>query len=180
MIRALLPMVILMTTLAAPVASAQELSGALGAGPVIADGDVGGGGWVDLWAAFDWFRIGGFTGAITIPSSRDARNRLATPLALSIAAVANLGDVDLEVRARGGMWGGATQEVKLTAGGFVGGAVFLDFHLGGGASLGGGVEIWGILGAGETWAIAPSLTLTFGPPPPTTPDRTTSAGDFVE
>jgi len=173
--RALLPVLFLVTALASP-ARAQELSGALGAGPVIADGDVGGGGWVDLWAAFDWLRIGGFTGAITIPSSRDARNRIATPVALSVAAVANLGDVDLELRARGGMWGGATQEVKLTVGGFVGGGAFLDFHLGGGVSVGGGVEVWGFLGAGETWAVAPSLTLTFGPPPP----ASTSSGDFVE
>jgi hypothetical protein len=150
---------------AAPV-RAQELSGALSAGPIIADGDVGGGAWVELWAAFDWFRIGGLTGALTIPSARDSHNRFATPLAVSVAAIVDLGDVDLDFRLRGGLWGGSTQEVKMTAGGFVGGAAFLDFHLGGGASLGGGLEVWGFLGAGATWAIAPTLTLTFGPPPP--------------
>lgn len=154
-------------------ARAQELSGALGAGPIIADGDVGGGGWLDLWATFDWFRIGGFTGALTIPSSRDSHDRFATPFAISMAAVANLGDVDLELRARGGMWGGSTQEAKMTAGGFLGGGAFLDFHIGGGVSIGGGVEVWGFLGAGATWAIAPSLTLTFGPPPP--PPSTTES-----
>ena len=155
---------------------AQEISGAISAGPIIADGDVGAGGWLDLWAAFDWFRIGGMTGALTIPSARDSHDRFATPFALSVAAVANLGDVDFELRLRGGMWGGSTQEVKMTAGGFLGGGAFLEVHLGGGASLGGGVELWGFLGAGASWALAPTLTLTFGPVPPppapaTSPDE---------
>jgi hypothetical protein len=153
----------------ASTAEAQELSGAINAGVIVADGDVGGGGWLDLWAAFDWFRIGGFAGVLTIPSSRDSHDRFASPLGVSLAAVADLGDVDLELRVRGGMWGGATQEVKMTAGGFLGAAGFLDFHLGGGASVGVGLEAWGFLGAGATWAIAPTATLTFGPvhtPPP--------------
>lgn len=144
---------------------AQSLAGAIGAGPIIADGDIGGGGWLDLWCAIDWLRIGGRTGVLTISSSRDSHDRFATPLALSAAAVADLGDVDLELRAFGGMWGGSTQEAKMTAGGFVGGGAFLDVHLGGGASLGGGVEVWGFLGAGATWALVPSITLTFGPAP---------------
>lgn len=146
-------------------AQAQDLAGALSAGPIIADGDVGGGMWLELWAGFDWLRIGGMTGVTITPSARDSHNRLATPLAVSVAAIVDLGDVDFDFRLRGGMWGGSTQEVKMTAGGFVGGALFLDVHLGGGASLGGGLEVWGFLGAGETWAIAPSLTLTFGPAP---------------
>jgi hypothetical protein len=159
----------------ASLARAQELAGALSAGPIISDGDVGGGAWLELWAAFDWFRIGGMTGALTIPSARDSHNRFATPLAVSIAAIVNLGDVDLDFRLRGGMWGGSTQEVKMTAGGFVGGAAFLDAHLGGGATLGAGLEVWGFLGAGATWAIAPTLTLTFGPAPPSpaTPEPVT-------
>lgn len=148
------------------VAHAQSLAGAVNGGPIIADGDVGGGVSVDLWAAFDWFRIGGFAGALTIPSSRDSHNRFATPIGVSMAAVASLGDVDLELRLRGGLWAGSTQEAKMTAGGFLGGGAFLDFHLGGGASLGAGMEVWGFLGAGATWAISPMLTLTFGPPPP--------------
>lgn len=154
------------TSLAPETARAQELAGSLDAGAVIADGDAGGGLWVDLYAAFDWFRIGGFLGAAVIPSPRDARNRLATPVGLALAAVANVGDVDLGLRLRGGLWGGSTQEAKLTAGGFLGGGAFFAVHLGGGASLGAGVEVWGFLGAGATWAVAPSLTLTFGPVPP--------------
>jgi hypothetical protein len=148
-----------------PVAHAQVVAGAIQGGPIVSDGDVGGGLSVDLWAAIDWFRIGGFAGALTIPSARDSHNRFATPIGMSVAAVANLGDVDLEIRLRGGLWGGSTQEVKMTAGGFLGGGAFLDVHLGGGASLGGGLEVWGFLGAGATWAISPMLTLTFGPPP---------------
>ena len=34
---------------------------------ILADGDVGAGGWLDLWVALDWFRIGGMTGATTRP-----------------------------------------------------------------------------------------------------------------
>lgn len=157
------------------IARAQELSGAINAGVIVADGDVGAGGWLDLWAAFDWFRIGGFTGALTIPSSRDSHDRFATPAGISMAAVANLGDYDLELRARGGMWGGSTQEVKMTAGGFVSGAAFIDLHLGGGASVGAGVEVWGFLGAGATWAVVPTITLTWGPAPPV---RTSPTSDL--
>lgn len=158
------------TTAPTSLASAQQLSGAINAGVVMADfdvgTDVGAGTWLDLWAAFDWFRIGGFAGAITIPSALDARDRFAAPIGVSMAAVANLGDYDLELRARGGMWGGSTQEVKMTAGGFLGGGAFLAFHLGGGASVGAGVELWAFLGAGQALACAPTLTLTWGPPPP--------------
>lgn len=160
---AVLALALLLMPLAA---QAQELSGALNAGVLAAEGgDVGGGGWLDLWAAFDWFRIGGFTGVVVIPSSRDSHNRLATPFGVSLAAIVNLGDLDLDLRARAGVWGGSTQEVKMTAGGFLSGAAFLDFHLGGGASLGGGIEVWGFFGAGQCWAVAPTLTLTFGPAP---------------
>lgn len=147
-------------------ASAQDLSGAISAGPVFDEiGDVGGGTWVDLWCQFDWFRIGGMTGAVIIPSGADSHNRFATPIALSLAGVANFGDFVIEFRAHGGMWGGSTQEVKMTAGAFVGGGTFLELPLSADAALGAGVEVWGIFGAGQTWAIAPSLTLTFGRAP---------------
>jgi len=165
MIRSLLLALVLSLVPAA--VQAQALAGALNGSVVIADRDVGGALWADLWASFDWFRVGGFAGVAIIPApaSRDAYNRNATPLGVSLAAVANLGDVDLELRLRGGLWAGATQDAKMTVGGFLGGGAFLDFHLGGGASLGGGIEVWGFLGAGETWAVAPTITLTFGPPP---------------
>jgi len=147
--------------------SAQTLAGALNAGAAFdGNGDVGAGAWVDIWAAFDWARVGGFAGAMTIPSQTDAFDRFAAPVGVSLAAIANLGDYDLDLRARGGFWGGSTQDAKMTAGGFVGGAAFLDVHLGGGASLGAGVEVWGFFGAGSTWAVVPTLTLTWGPVPP--------------
>jgi hypothetical protein len=159
-------------------ARAQEMAGAINAGVIVADGDVGGGSWLDVWAAFDWLRVGGFVGAMTIPSSRDARDRFAAPIGVSLATVFDLGDVDLDLRYRGGIWVGSTQAEKMTMGGFVGGAAFVDVHLGGGASLGVGMEVWGILGngpdvlgPGATWAVTPSLTLTWGPPPP---ERTSS------
>lgn len=164
---------------ARPHASAQDLSGAVTAGLVIDEvGDVGGGTWVDLWCQLDWFRIGGRTGAVIIPSGLDSHNRFATPLALSIAADANLGDVLLEVRAHGGMWGGSTQEAKMTAGGYVGGGAFLLFRLAPTATLGAGLEMWGIFGAGQCWALAPSLTVTFGQIPPAAPPATDALRGF--
>jgi hypothetical protein len=166
-------LITLLLALAPSVASAQSVAGALNAGAIFdGAGDVGAGGWVDVWCAFDWARIGGFAGAATIPSSVDLYDRFAAPVGISLAAIANLGDYDLGLRARGGFWGGSTQQDKMTAGGFIGGAGFLEFHLGGGASLGAGVEIWGFFGSGQTYAVAPTLTLSWGPPPP---EHTTTA-----
>ena len=85
-------------------------------------------------------------------------------LGASIAFEA-LGDVvGVSIRARGGLWGGATQEVKLTAGGFLGGAAYMLFHLGGGVAIDVGLEVWGIFGDGETALFSPSAGLTWSPP----------------
>ena len=154
-----------LVALAPTSALAQDVAGALTGHVAIADGDVGGGAMVDVWAPIDWLRLGGFLGVTSIPSSRDSHNRVATPIGASIAAVIALsGPVRIEVRARGGFWGGATQEVKLTIGGFFGGGAYLAFDLGGGVSLGGGLEVWAILGAGSTWCVTPGLELSWGSP----------------
>ncbi len=158
----------LASALAPATLAAQDVAvaGALNGHLVVADGDLGGGAMADVWARFDWLRIGAFLGVSSVSSVRDTHNRIAMPIGLSIALVADTGLVELQLRVRGGMWGGATQEVKLTAGGFVGGGPYLAFDLGGGASIGAGIEAWGILGVGETWAIAPGLTLAWGAPVP--------------
>jgi hypothetical protein len=149
-------------------ASAQDVgvAGAITGHVVIADGDLGGGAMVDVWARWAWLRVGGFLGVSSVSSSRDSHNRIAMPVGVSVALVAVTGPVELQLRVRGGMWGGATQEVKLTAGGFIGGGPYVMFDLGGGVSLGAGIEVWGILGVGETWAVAPGLSLAWGAPTP--------------
>jgi hypothetical protein len=131
---------------------------------VSSDGDVGGGVAADVWCAIGIFRIGGFFGVGALPSDDDLRNRVMMPLALSIGLEA-LGELaGFSVRLRGGLWGGATQEVKLTGGGFVGGGAYFLLRLGTEAGLAVGFDVWGVLGDGQTAVFAPSVGLTWSPP----------------
>lgn len=128
-------------------------------------GDYGGGLSGDIAFPIDVFRIGGFFGVVAVPSEEDVRNRVFMPLAASFG-VELLGDVvGFSVRARGGLWGGATQEVKLTAGGFVGGGAYLLFALGGGVGVSMGLDVWGLFGDGETALFAPGFGLSWTPAP---------------
>ncbi len=125
--------------------------------------DFGGALTADLWYANGVFRIGGFFGAGAVPSADDVHNRIFMPLAIS-AAIEVLGpSIGFSVRARGGMWGGATQAVKITAGGFIGGGASLLFALGNGVGLGVGLDVWGLFGDGETVLFAPGIDLTWAP-----------------
>lgn len=146
--------------------AAQDVAGALSAGFVDADGDPGAVALLDLFVPFEFLRLGGFMGVSSIVSDRDERNRVMMPVGASVALVADVGVV-LSLRARGGLWGGATQDVKLTLGGFVGGGVGIGFHLSPSVSVSAMIEAWGILGAGETWAVVPGLSLEWGHPVPT-------------
>lgn len=126
--------------------------------------DFGGALGADLWYANGIFRVGGFLGVGAVPSVEDVQNRVFMPLGVS-AGIEVLGDViGFSVRARGGLWGGATQAVKITAGGFVGGGAYLLFALGGGVGLGVGLDVWALFGDGETVLFAPGLGLTWTPP----------------
>lgn len=172
----------LAVTLAAapPAARAQDVAGSLSAGVLVADGDVGGGATLDLWAPFDGFRVGGFLGIGVIPADRDPRNRVMMPAGVSLATHWDLGGVSLGLRARGGLWGGATQEVKLTVGGLVGGGVALGWQASAEISVFASAEFWGILGAGETWCLPLSLGIEWGPasPAPLATERSTAAPDL--
>lgn len=124
----------------------------------------------DITYAFDAFRLGGFFGVGAVfadamtDDTADMRNRVFMPLGLS-AGFEILGEVvGVSIRARGGLWGGATQEEKITVGGFVGGAAYLLFALGDGVGLSVGLDVFGILGAGDTALFAPTLGLTWMPP----------------
>ncbi len=129
-------------------------------------GDIGGGLSADIAYAMDIFRLGGFFGVVAVPSDEDTRNRIFMPLAASLG-IELLGDVvGFSLRARGGLWGGATQEVKLTAGGFVGGGAYLLIALGPGVGISLGLDVWGLFGDGETALIAPGAGLSWSPAPP--------------
>lgn len=149
---------------AAPAAAQDSIAGATQAHFLAStQGDLGGGVSADLWFPFEMLRFGGFFGVAAVPAEDDVHNRIFMPLGVSIG-LELLGDiVGVSVRARGGLWGGATQEVKLTAGGFLGGAVYLLFALGEGVAVDLGLEVWGIFGDGETALFSPSLGLSWSP-----------------
>ncbi len=152
-------------SVAAPAAAQDAFAGGV-QGHFLASpqGDLGAGLSADLWYALEMFRFGGFFGVAAVPAEEDLRNRIFMPLGASIGFEA-VGDVvGVSIRARGGLWGGATQEVKLTAGGFVGGAAYLLFALGGGVAVNVGLEVWGVFGDGETALFSPSAGLTWSPP----------------
>lgn len=146
-------------------ARADDLGGSVVGQLVVSDGDLGGAGTLDLWAPVGPLRLGGFFGIGAIPSARDWHNRTFMPVGASASLAIDLGGgTFLSVLARGGLWGGATQEHKLTIGGLVGGGAYLDVGLGGGVTVGGGVEAWGFFGGGDTWAVLPGLRMTWGQP----------------
>jgi hypothetical protein len=155
-----------------------EPAGALGVHMLVADGDLGGLVMLDVWAAVDWLRVGGFVGAGAIPSDRDEHNRVMMPLGISAAAhVVATEHLALSVRLRAGLWGGATQAEKLTVGGFFGGGAYLGFQLGGGALIDVGADVWGVIASdawrtpvgpddrvsASTWVIAPGVGLSWSP-----------------
>lgn len=149
-------------------ASAQEQDpvsgGVQGHLLVSGEGELGGALSADIWHGVDVFRIGGFIGAGAVPvTDSDERNRVFMPFGVSLAIEA-LGDtVGTSVRIRGGLWGGATQEAKLTVGGFLAASAYLLFRLGEGVGLGVGLEVWAVLGDGETLLFSPSAGLTWRP-----------------
>lgn len=163
--RGLVVLILALGCLSARSAQADDVAGALTGAVVVADGDVGGVAMLDVWAPFDVLRIGGFVGVGAIVADRDDRNRVMMPVGASIALVFG-DDVRFSLLGRGGMWGGSTQDTKLTVGGFLSGGLGLGFLISPTVSVGGQLEIWGVLGAGETWAIVPGLSLAWGHPSP--------------
>lgn len=165
---------------ASPAEAAAQVrpAGSLGAHFLIADGDLGGELMLDVWAAIDWLRVGGFVGAGAIPSDRDEHNRVMMPLGLSAAArVVETEQIALEVRLRAGLWGGSTQAEKLTLGAFFGGGAYFGIVLGGGAVAHVGADVWGVISSdawhtpvgpddrvsASTWVIAPGIGLSWSP-----------------
>jgi hypothetical protein len=147
-------------------AGADDVGGAVAGQLVVTEqGDLGGAATLELWAPFGPLRLGGLFGVGATPSAGDRYNR--TYMTLGAAASLALdvgGGTFVSLVARGGLWGGATQEAKLTVGGLVGGGAYLDVGLGGGVTLGGGLDVWALLGAGDTWAVLPGLRMTWGQP----------------
>jgi hypothetical protein len=126
--------------------------------------DFGGAVSAELTVPLGIFRLGGFLAVAAVPSPEDVYNRIFLPVGPTVGLEV-LGQVlGFALRVRGGLWAGATQDVKLTAGGFVGGGAYLLFALGGGATLSAGLDVWGVFGDGETALFAPGIGLTWGAP----------------
>ncbi len=125
--------------------------------------DFGGALSADLWFPIGILRLGGFLGVGAVPSPNDMYNRIFMPVGASVALELGGDKVGLSLRARGGMWGGATQAVKITAGGFVGGGAWLLFRLSESVNLSVGMDVWGLFGDGETALFAPGVGLTWNP-----------------
>lgn len=145
-------------------AQAREPGGSIVGSMLVSEGDVGGGARVELWGALGALRLGGFFGVAALSSELDWRNRTMMPAGALVALAFDVGLVELVVTARGGMWGGASQEDKLRVGGLVGGGAWVDFAMEGGIGLGIGAELLGLFGGGDTWVVEPGLRLTWGRP----------------
>ncbi|MGF1467240.1 MAG: hypothetical protein ACFCGT_14030 [Sandaracinaceae bacterium] len=143
-------------------AGAQDLAGSAHLhGLVTSDVDVGAAVAIDLHVPVDVLRLGAFVIVGAIPSDNDDRNRVFMPLGLS-ASLELAGDLaGVSLRARGGMWAGATQSTKITAGGFLGGGVYLLLRMSETVTFNLGLDLWGILGAGEQLVYAPSLGVSW-------------------
>ena len=160
------PGVVLAFVLAAAAgrARADDPGGSITGQVHVNDGDIGGGAMLDVWGTLGPLRLGGFFAVTSIPSARDWRNRTMMPAGVHISLVIDLDAVEIVLAARGGIWGGASQESKMLAGGVVGGGAYLDVALGGGISVGGGAEILGFFGGGDTWGVSPGLRLPWSSP----------------
>jgi hypothetical protein len=165
--RSSLALVAALVVAAAPaVARADDPAGSLMAAALAdTDGDVGAGAMIDLGIPIEnVLRIGGSLGVGSLVSTRDETNRVVMPLGVYVGVVLPLSpDLSIILRARGGIWGGATQEVKLALGGFVSGGVALGLSLGRGVSFDIGLDVWGTLGGPNLGIGAPSDAVLFAP-----------------
>lgn len=126
------------------------------------DAPFGGAGIVDAFGTLGPLELGGFFGVSATPSVNDVYNRVNMLLGAAATLALELDPVVVYVGARGGLWGGATQDMKLGAGGMVGGSLYLGIDLGADVTLDMGLDVWGLLGEGSELQIAPGLRLTFG------------------
>ncbi|MDW8246078.1 MAG: hypothetical protein RMJ84_05840, partial [Sandaracinaceae bacterium] len=128
---------------------AQEVEGSVGAHLLLNPPDVGGALSVDAWGRVAFFRLGGTFGAMAFPSENDARNRAMMPIGILGAVEGQVDKIGFGAGVRGGAWGGASQEVKLSGGLWVGASLFLDIPIGPEAKFGPGVDVWGFGGGGS-------------------------------
>jgi hypothetical protein len=161
---------VIAAVVAAPAAAQFEPAGAVTGHFAWSPDGIGGGAVADVTAPFDVFRIGGSVGVAGIsapvddPSSEDPDSRFLVPLAVALGVVIPVANdaLWLDFRARGGVWTGATSQ-GFAVGAWVSAGAYLDFALGDTVAIGVGCDGWFAFGHGDTFAVAPGLTLAWTP-----------------
>lgn len=164
-VQSLLAVATLCATLTPTEASAQwEPSGRLAGSLQIdlgGDGDerrLGGALTVDLWSALGPARLGFVTGLGALTRGDDDDNRIYAPLGLSVGAGTSGNRVDFTVLARGGIWGGATNQ-GLRVGAFLGGGASLDLRIDDVLSVAVALDVWVFFREETRVALSPSIGL---------------------
>lgn len=103
--------------------------------------DYGGGAIADLGLRLGPVRLGGALGLAAVTSADGVRSRVYMPLAASAGLALAADPIEIELRVRAGLWGGAT-DLGLRADLWASGGVLLGFDLGGGARVQLGVDVW--------------------------------------
>jgi len=139
-------------------------SGAADAVFLAGEGVVGGALTVDLWAPVGaLLRIGGVLGVGGLTSDDDARSRIFMPAGASVSLVIGAERRPFfELRVRGGLWGGATNQ-GLAASGWLAGGAYFGYALGPNVAIGAGVSAWWLAGHGGILAVAPGITASWQP-----------------
>lgn len=120
-------------------------------------GVLGGGVIGDVGLAVGPVRAGLAFGAAAFSSDDVERSRTFMPLAASVA-VRFGGVMGLDLRLRGGMWGGGVSD-RLDAGGFFSGGAFGWLRLSEAARITLGAEAWFLVGGDAIFVLAPGLGL---------------------
>ncbi len=150
------------SALHATVARADEPAGALSLHVAGSGGDLGGGALLDIGTPLGVVVLGGTLGMIALSSDDDSRSRVFMPAAASLRLVVPSGPLRFDLRARAGIWGGATNQ-GLAVGGFFAAGAYLAYAFARTVAIGIGVDGWLLLGHGDRTVIAPGLTLTWMP-----------------
>lgn len=148
-------------TLPTAAARAEGPDGAVGAGPLVHDGEIGGAGFVDLWKPVAGpLHIGGALGLAAFPADNADDSTVFMPAGLSIALSWTGGSTGMDLRLRGGGWAGATND-GLRAGGWLAVGAYVEYAFDPNVALAAGVDGWFVLGDPQAIYVLPTLGLTW-------------------
>jgi hypothetical protein len=103
--------------------------------------DFGAGAIADLGARLGPLRLGGALGLAAVTSADGVRSRVYMPLAVSFGLSLAADPIEIELRARAGLWGGAT-DLGLRADLWASGGLLIGLDLGSGVRAQVGVDVW--------------------------------------